>query len=151
MLYFAYGPNMCTDVLAERGVRAVKVATGNVPDMRLVFHKPAGDGSGKADLQDLRGSRVEGVVYDVPEESLARLDVYADVDKGHYRRQLVTVHTPRGALACTAYRAAKFKSGLKPRAEYLGTILRGAEEHRLSPDYLTLLRSFACFNPHHEG
>jgi gamma-glutamylcyclotransferase (GGCT)/AIG2-like uncharacterized protein YtfP len=141
MLYFAYGPNMDEETLAERGVTFSKVCTGKVRHMRLAFYKPGEDGTGKADLQDKKGAEVEGVIYDIPESSLANLDVYEGVDRGHYRRQAVTVQTSRGELECFAYRAAKFRTGLKPSPAYLQSIIRGAEAHRLSPDYLVFLKS----------
>jgi hypothetical protein len=40
-----------------------------------------------------------------------------------------------------AYRAAKFRTGLKPSETYLQTMIRGAEAHRLSTDYVTFLKS----------
>jgi cation transport regulator ChaC len=141
MLYFAYGANMDEETLRARGVQFTKVCTGKVRNLRLVFHKPADDGTGRADLADQKGAVTEGVVYDVPEASLANLDVYEGVDKGHYRRQTMTVQTPRGEMECIAYRAAKFKTGLKPNPDYLRTVIRGAEAHRLSADYLVFLRS----------
>ncbi|WP_291317247.1 gamma-glutamylcyclotransferase [Desulfuromonas sp.] len=141
MLYFAYGVNMDEETLAARGVTFTKMCRGKVRDMRLVFFKPGDDGTGKADLQDHRGNAVEGVVYDVPEESLARLDVYEGVDRGHYRRQAVVVQSSKGELDCVAYRATKFRTGLKPSPDYLGPIVRGAEAHRLSGDYITFLKS----------
>ena len=141
MLYFAYADNMDEDTLSARGVKFEEVCTGKVRNLRLVFHKPAEDGAGRADLMDDRGSVVEGVVYDVPESSLDSLDVYEGVDKGHYRRQVVTVQTSRGELECIAYRAAKFRTGLKPRRDYLQAVIRGAEAHRLSPDYVIFLKS----------
>jgi len=143
MLYFAFGANMDPAALARRGVQFDEVCTGKIRHMRLVFHKPGRDGTGKADLQDHRPGTVEGAIYDVPEESLANLDVYEGVDKGHYRRHLVTVQTSRGELECVAYRAAKFGTGLKPSAEYLATLIRGAEYHRLSPEYVSHLKSFS--------
>ncbi len=147
MLYFAYGANMDEETLRSRGVQFAKASNGKVRDLRLVFHKPAEDGTGRADLQDDRGSITEGVVYDIPEESLARLDIYEGIDKGHYRRQTVLVQTARGEQECTAYRAAKFKAGLKPSPAYLQTVIRGAEAHRLSTAYLTFLRSHVTMEP----
>ena len=141
MLYFAYGANMDPEILRERGVEPNVVCAGKVRPVRLVFHKPGDDGTGKADLQDHRGSTVEGIIYDVPEASLASLDVYEGVERGHYRRQLIRVQTSRGELDCHAYRAAKFKSGLKPSRAYLDALIRGAAAHRLSEDYQVFLRS----------
>jgi cation transport regulator ChaC len=147
MLYFAYGPNMDEETLTERGVTFSTVCTGKVRHMRLAFCKPGKDGTGKADLQDQRGAEVEGVIYDIPESSLAGLDVYEGVDRGHYRRQSVIVQTSRGELECFAYRAAKFRTGLKPSPAYLQSIVRGAEAHRLSPGYQVFLKSHDTMEP----
>jgi len=141
MLYFAYGANMDEEILAARGVSSRRVGTGKVANMRLVFHKPGDDGTGKADMQDHKGSFVEGAVYDVPGTSLDNLDVHEGVDRGHYRRQAVSVQTSKGIVECVAYRAAKFRTGLKPSAAYLQTMIRGAEAHRLSTDYVIFLKS----------
>ncbi|WP_305045505.1 gamma-glutamylcyclotransferase family protein [Geoalkalibacter sp.] len=143
MLYFAYGHNLDPDNLSQRGVSFSRVCTGKIRDLRLVFHKPGEDGTGRADVQDHRGSQVEGVIYEVPETSLANLEVYEGVDKGHYRRQVMKVQTCKGELECVVYRAAKFKSGLKPSRAYLAQLIRGAEIHKLSADYQSFLKSFA--------
>lgn len=141
MLYFAYAENMDIETLGRRDVTFEKVCTGRVRNFRLSFHKPGADGTGRADLVDDRGNVVEGVIWEVPETSLANLDVFEGVEKGHYRRVPITVQTSRGELDCITYRAAKFRTGLKPSREYLEAVIRGAETHRLSPEYLTFLRS----------
>ncbi len=114
MFYFAYAENMDIETLGDRNVTFEKIVTGRVRDFRLVFHKPAADGSGLADLMDDRGSTAEGVIWDIPESNLDNLDIFEGVDKGHYRRMPITVQTSRGEMECVTYRAAKFRSGLKP-------------------------------------
>lgn len=143
MHYFAYGANMDVETLQERGVAFEFVCVGKVRNKRLVFHMPGDDGTGKADLMDDRGSHAHGVVYDVPEESLAGLDVYEGVERGRYRRGEVLVQTNRGELPCTVYRAVRFKSGLKPSEDYLGRLTRGAVTHGLPDHYQTFLKSHA--------
>jgi cation transport regulator ChaC len=147
MLYFAYGINMDIESLASRGVTFEKIINGKARGYRLVFDKPAADGTGRADLQDDRGSTVEGVIWEVPEADLERLAVYEGIDQGHYRGMEIIVQTARGELSCLAYRAAKFRSGLKPAPDYLAAIVRGAETHGLSPDYLAYLRSYDTMKP----
>jgi hypothetical protein len=141
MHYFAYGANMDVETLAERNVDFKPVAIARLRDVRLVFHVPGGDDTGKADLIDDRRSHVHGVVYDVPEQSLAGLDVYVDVERGRYRRHEVVVQTSRGEFSCAVYRGSKFRAGLKPSADYLGRLIRGAQHHGLPEHYLTFLQS----------
>lgn len=143
MHYFAYGANMDVETLKERKVEFKAVVIGRVRDVRLVFHVPGGDDTGRADLMDDRRSHVHGVVYDVPEASLAGLDVYVDVERGRYRRQEMLVQTELGELPCVVYRGAKFRSGLKPSSDYLARVVRGAQHHGLPQHYLTFLQSHA--------
>ncbi|MEJ2471450.1 MAG: gamma-glutamylcyclotransferase [Desulfuromonadales bacterium] len=148
MHYFAYGANMDIETLKERKVDFKPVTIGKVRDVRLVFHVPGRDDTGKADLMDDRRSHVHGVVYDVPEPSLAGLDVYEDIERGRYRRQEILVQTERGMLSCVVYRGAKFRAGLKPTADYLARLIRGARHHGLPEHYLTFLQSHATMpNP----
>lgn len=141
MHYFAYGANMDVETLKERKVDFEPVAVGKLRDVRLVFHVPGDDGTGRADLIDDRRSHVHGVVYDVPESSLTGLDVYKNVERGRYRRQQVIVRTDQGELSCSIYRGAKFKVGLKPHVDYLARLIRGAEHHGLPEHYQDFLRS----------
>jgi cation transport regulator ChaC len=147
MLYFAYGINMDIESLGSRGVTFEKVINGKARDYRLVFDKPAADGSGRANLQDDRGSVVEGVIWEVPDADLERIAVYEGAEQGHYRGMEITVQTARGELTCLAYRAAKFRTGLKPAPEYLAAMVRGAQTHSLSPQYITYLKSHDTMKP----
>lgn len=141
MYYFAYGANMDHETLQERKVSFQMVAIGRVQDVRLVFHVPGNDGTGKADLMDDKRSHVHGVVYDVPEESLQGLDVYEGIERGRYRRQTTWVKTSLGELECAVYRGAKFRVGLKPSPDYLERLIRGALYHGLPEHYVTFLQS----------
>jgi gamma-glutamylcyclotransferase len=142
MLYFAYGANMDEETLRERGVDFRFICVGRVRDKRLVFHVPGEDGTGKADLMDDRSSHAHGVIYDVPEVSLAGLDVYEGIERGRYRRGEVLVQTNRGELPCAVYHAAKFRNGLKPSDDYLGRLIRGAQAHGLPDHYQAYLKSY---------
>jgi len=147
MHYFAYGANMDVDTLKERKVSFQPVTIGKLRDMRLVFHVPGSDETGKADLMDDRRSHVHGVVYDVPEASLAGLDLYDGIERGRYRRQEILVQTPLGELPCAVYRGAKFRTGLKPSTAYLERLIRGAAFHGLPEHYLTFLQSHGTMEP----
>jgi gamma-glutamylcyclotransferase len=141
MHYFAYGANMDVETLKEREVDFKPVAIGKVRDVRLVFHVPGADETGKADIMDDRRSHVHGVIYDIPESNLAGLDVYEGIERGRYRRQQVIVQTELGELPCAIYRGAKFRAGLKPSADYLARLVKGAQDHGLPQHYLTFLQS----------
>ena len=122
-------------------IRSVSRWYGNVLGLNRVELDIGTGVIGKADLMDDRRNHVHGVVYDVPEESLDRLDVYESVERGRYRRQEVVVQTGQGEFSCAVYRGARFRAGLKPSKDYLARLVRGAEHHHLPEHYLTFLRS----------
>ncbi len=141
MNYFAYGANMDLKTLAERRIGYQAIGRGLLADVRLRFHMPGNDGTGKADIPECRGGLVEGVVYDISAAGMAQLDAFEGIASGHYRRSLVRVRVNGAELDCVVYRALRIAEGLFPSDDYLQRLLRGAETHGLSLDYLRFLRS----------
>lgn len=140
MLYFAYGANMDLLTLAERQISHQIIGPGWVENCHLTFQMPGRDGTGKADIPEQSDSVVEGVVYEVPEESLMLLDIYEGIGSGHYARKFIQVQTEDGLLECMVYRALLIEKGLHPSDDYLARLLRGAHTHGLSEAYKKFLR-----------
>lgn len=129
MKYFAYGSNCNPAIMEKKGVNFNSRQRAVLPGYRLLFNKKAmreamPPGIGFANInQDPSGS-VEGVLYDIVDDHLGRLDEserYPD----HYTRIEVTVQTDEVATPCTTYQAChdKIASGLKPSRNYLNHIL----------------------------
>lgn len=129
MLYFAYGSNCNPAVMERKGVDFNSRQHAVLSGYRLLFNKVAmreklPSGIGFANINQEEGSTVEGILYDIVDEHLGRLDEserYPD----HYTRIEVTVETKEGSVSCATYQASpdKIASGLKPSRNYLNHIL----------------------------
>ena len=129
MKYFAYGSNCSPAIMEKKGVKYNSSQHAVLSGFRLLFNKMAlreklPPDIGFANINEDTESTVEGILYDILDEHLERLDEserYPD----HYRRIEVTVETKEATVVCMAYQACpdKIASGLKPSRNYLNHIL----------------------------
>lgn len=142
MLYFAYGSNMLRERLCHpRRVPGARwLQTGYVTGRRLAFHKRSRDGSGKCDipLSKLSPDRVYGVVYDVPEEQIARLDAAEALGFGYRRASLEILSEDFPPLTAEAYLgdAPFLDPTLSPYTWYKELVLCGARQNGFHPSIL---------------
>lgn len=150
VLYFAYGSNLATRRLrsADRSPNARPVGVAELPDFELRFHKRGTDGSGKGNAFPLPGSRLWGVVYELPDRDLARLDVVEGLGTG-YDRQSVRVTIATESLEATTYVAlpGAIDEAILPASWYLDWLIEGALEHGLPSHWVARLRSQNCLGP----
>ena len=109
------------------------------------------DGSGKANVRPDPGSEVWGVIYSVPDRSMAELD--RGEGRG-YRRELMSIARADGST-CEAwvYVATQPDADpdLRPYSWYMKFLVEGAREHGLPADYIQRLeRIDAVEDPDHE-
>jgi hypothetical protein len=147
LYYFAYGRDMCTQVLqkrlgwsreaAEQQWRQAKPTQAILKGYRIAFSKPDSDNpeAGLATLESDPTQAVEGVLYRLPASVADQLDTRND---GYQR---ITVLPQQGAqtLQAEAYVAIQPQPMLKPIDEYVVALLAGAREHGLSSDYVQRL------------
>ncbi len=141
--YFAYGSNMNSRQMRSRCPSARAWSTAALRDYRLTFIQPHDDwGGGVAGLVPDPNQIVEGVVYELSEEDLKRLDRFEPVEDGKYWRELVDVYLPNDrAVEVWTYFGSVFSGApFAPSARYLGMLLKGATEHGLSQDYVSKLK-----------
>ena len=150
--YFAYGSSMSHKRFVERlnwtGIDESTITTLLKPsncvlsDYRVVFNKPDKEGMGNIGLPNLMpeiNTKVEGVLYRLPKDVIEFLD---KTETG-YARKRVTVTEGDKKVEAETYVAEQTVEGLKPNKEYLGLAIAGAEEHKLSNEYIQSLRSLA--------
>jgi cation transport regulator ChaC len=148
--YFAYGSNMLEQWLTQpaRVPGARFRFIGSVRGYRLEFNKRGKDGSGKCNMESTHeaGDVVNGVIYEIPEDEMPRLDTAEGLGRGYYHSH-VPVQYPDGAvMPVLTYLAdaASTDTRLKPYAWYLDLVIAGAEQHGLPADYLAFLKRVPC-------
>ena len=151
MLYFTYGSNLDPDQMRARcpGHRLVGLAA--LRDHRLTFPLFSNDwGGGVSSVQLHHGETVWGVLYELTEDDLKRLDQYegfrAPGDQHNlYDREHVTVELVRPDDGSIPRRVradlyvARPSNPSPPSRRYLDHLIRGARYHRLPEEYIAKL------------
>lgn len=149
MKYFAYGSNCNPSVMEKKGVPCTSAEHAVLSGYRLLFNKKAlrerlPPGIGFANINEDPDGQVEGILYDIMDEHLGRLDESERYPE-HYMRIEVTVQSKGGSVRCATYQAQpdKIASGLKPSRNYLNHIL--AAKDFLSWQYFEALDKSQTF------
>jgi gamma-glutamylcyclotransferase len=134
--YFAYGSNMDGTRMRERGVTVHGAQRATLAGYKLVFNVSSGDddGLGYANIiENGPDSIVEGVLYDIGELDIHKLDAAEDWPRCYVKRIVrVTAHED-GQTEAVTYVGSRTADGLAPSKEYLDHLIAGGAF--LSPDY----------------
>ena len=140
MYYFAYGSNMNPERMEDRNVNFTMMGQAVLKGYRLQFNKLASrnPGEGFANIEHRENEVVEGILYDIPEAEIEKLDVFEGYPH-HYNRSKLKVKFKDSELEAVVYIAQgdKIKEGLKPARSYLHHLL--AAEKYLTPEYMKKL------------
>ncbi len=144
MRYFAYGSNMDQKRMRDRGVEFTSRERAILKGWRLVFNKVANRNpkEGYANIVEDKDGVVEGILYEISEEGMGRLDD-CEGHPDHYYREKVTVILDNGeeVKAITYIAQPKMeRGGLKPTREYLNHLLAGCD--LLSGGYCEMLKKW---------
>lgn len=150
-LYFAYGSNMSRRQMRVRCPDHELIGRAVLRDHALCFprHSPIRN-CGVAGLVATPGAEVWGVVYRLHDKDLAALDRREGFDPAkpphvnRYNRQTIRVLMDDLEADCFAYLARHEPGAHVPSADYLGTIIEGAEENGLPSEYVLALKSISC-------
>jgi len=148
MEYFAYGSNMNSERMREREVNFSKREHATLKGWRLDFNKQASQNpkEGYANIVPCEGVMVEGVLYEISDSDLKKLD-RCEGYPNHYCRIKVKVKLDNGqgrdAITYVA-QADKVKSGLKPNRQYLEHLLKGCDV--LSENYCKRLKEWKALD-----
>lgn len=137
MKYFAYGSNMSSGRMIERGVNFTSKEKGILKGYRFIINKKSAKDMrvGFANVIEDKNSQVEGILYEITDNEIYKLDKYEGYPK-HYHRELIEIN---GEYA-TVYIANEpwiSKNELYTTEEYKNHILEGKEF--LSEDYYNKL------------
>lgn len=125
--------------MAKSSPAAQVVGPGLVEGFRLTFGVYSGSWKGgAANIMPDEGGRVWGVVWEIPEEDVAKLDTFA----GHptyYRHDEVVVRVAGSLETCGTYRIAHQHAFVKPDEAYLQLLRSAIREQGLPIEALDLL------------
>ena len=144
MLYFAYGSNMNCQQMKERCPSARFVGIAVFPDHKLAFTRESvSRGCGVADAVPAKGRNIWGVVYEIADSDVCKLDSSEGYRPGrprnsYWRRKILVFvdgkeHQP---LTVHAYFAERQPNPPLPNAAYMELILSGARCWHLPEDYI---------------
>lgn len=145
LLYFSYGSNMSTPRINKRIDSATVVATAQLYQHSLQFHKKSVDGSAKCDIMHTMNPDdiVHGVVFEILASEKHVLDRYEGLGNGYNEKQ-VSIILPYGeSVRATTYYATHIDASLRPYRWYKEHVLRGAREHALPAEYITAIEAIA--------
>lgn len=132
--YFAYGSNLSRFQMAARCPGAIAGGPATLQGWRWLIMK-----RGYATIAPEPGAKVYGCLWDLSEEDERILDRYEGVAQGVYRKQKITVETPKGPQPAMAYVATDASPG-KPARGYFDIIMDGANDQKLPAAYVTELQ-----------
>ena len=143
LYYFAYGSNMYEPKMRGICPSAKVVGVARLPGYRLTFPRQSDRWrGGVAGLEKAPDEEVWGVLYEIDEADVHKLDRWEGVPK-RYKRRTVKVKLREGNAEVEAFTYfAKPEPGgpFRPTREYLDHIVRGAEQHGLPAEYIEKLK-----------
>lgn len=147
MLYFAYGSNMDWGQMKERCPAARFVGAAVLRDYRLAFtRRSVNRGCGVSDAVPDEGKAVWGVVYEIPDADMGRLDVAEGYRPGRttnsYWRKECHVFIngdDKQPMAVLSYFGDPQENPPPPNSKYRNLLLLGARRWQLPDAYIKQL------------
>lgn len=127
--YFAYGSNMDTERMRQRGVEIINQRWAVLTGWRLVFDKIGSQaGCGYANIVEDKTSVVEGIFYEIPAAHIKLLDEHEGYPFHYYRKRVsVKLYSGDYELGEVYIASPKMRGKkLKPTKAYLHHLLVGA-------------------------
>jgi gamma-glutamylcyclotransferase (GGCT)/AIG2-like uncharacterized protein YtfP len=130
--YFAYGSNMDVAQMLTRKAPFTYIKKGRVYGQRLVFNKIADryPEYGYANIVPEHGFEVMGVLYEINESGLLKLDEKEGVSSNHYFRSQIEVLLEDGTtLEAMVYLAhpSRVNDGMFPTKSYMDHLYKGLD------------------------
>ena len=125
--YFAYGSNLDLLQMKRRCPSSELISKGSLPGYRLTFNRySSGWNGGVADVIKEQGSEVWGLVFELSDTDLKRLDRYEGCYKDQtslYERWKAVIDTPNGQVCDVwVYAVVEKEKFVQPAPEYLQII-----------------------------
>ena len=110
---------------------------------RLRFHKNGYDGSGKCDAEYTNNELdiIYGIVFEMSVTEKLRLDNIEKVGNGYDEKNISVFTKNNKTLEVVTYCATNINSSLEPYHWYKHHVLRGAREHYLPLEYISMIEA----------
>lgn len=129
-LYFAYGSNMNERQMRSRVPGSRVVGTGHLLGHEFVFSGYSQTWGGSvANVKPCRGSKVFGVLYELPSGGLDALDRFEGYPLAYQRKSAVIARIPRGSARAVLYYKKDTRPLGPPSNAYVSLISRALKEH----------------------
>ncbi len=138
--YFAYGSNLDLLQMKRRCPSSELISKGSLPGYRLTFNRySSGWGGGVADVIQDQGSEVWGLVFEISDSDLERLDRYEGCYNDQtslYERWKAVINTPDGQVSDVwVYTVVEKQKFVPPTSEYLQIIKDAAVKWNFPKSY----------------
>lgn len=158
---FQYGSNCLESEINGqdrlRGDAKVLDIAETIEDFELAFDvESIGRGCAASDIVRKPGSKVWGVLFNVPDYLIGRMTAKAVSRKSfdqiegegtNYQRETVMVRRPCGEIvSALTYTVRHPKSGLKTNIDYVRHIIQGLREHGVPVEYIDKVKTIAEAN-----
>ena len=138
--YFAYGSNLDLPQMKRRCPSSKLISKGSLSGYRLTFNRfSSGWGGGVADVIQEQGSEVWGLVFEISDSDLERLDRYEGCYKEQtslYERWKAVIDIPNGQVCDVwVYTVVEKQKFVPPTSEYLQIIKDAAVKWNFPKSY----------------
>jgi len=145
MLHFGYGSNLSIkSVHEDLNPNAKYVMKAALPNFEVSWPKLSETGeSGYSGIMEAPGELVQGALFEMTEEELIAMDNLEDCYKGDYKRETFLVLAEDGKWTeAELYRVIDPQGPFPPDRSYVETMLEGARELELEPEYIKKIEGF---------
>lgn len=147
MRCFAYGSNMNLTQMKSRCPGAKRIGNGRLEGYEICFPRtsPLRQGKGVASVCEKADTHIEGVVFELTDLDLKRLDECEGVPENYIRKPMkILISNDREVFAETYVAIPMIGGPFKPSKAYMDTIIQGAIENGLPNDYIEKLKGIEC-------
>jgi len=145
MKLFVYSCNIMKELADQRRLKYTSARGAVLDSYELGFKKPSlrQANKGYPSLHPKKGSRVEGVLYEMDESEVAKIDQYEGIPERSKRIPVKVRLVEDGSeVAAETHFGTVFKEGLRPSDLYIRRLLSGVETYGLSQEYAAFLKTF---------
>jgi hypothetical protein len=153
MWYFEYGKNLNLNILVKSLGYKPNSKKASLINYRVSFRKRTDNSkTGISDIVRKKGEKVKGVIYEITNSDLNKLDFDNGVFKGHYSRNLFKVivgkNGKKNLVDAFCYEMPIKRNLCTPSKVYLNQMVKGLREHNIDSDYISLLlkKAFVKYN-----